>query len=315
MLPAGNYPGQPGRAAPTTQDPAGRSLAVGGYPRHNEGRATVGDVPLDPWATPGDDDRAGGDAVVGSPTWPSLPDQQLVEPRPAYGHGFAPPPPQSLPPRGSRSRVVIITVVVIVGVLMALAIAVSMVLSEVDPEMGGAEGFAPVGGPPPGRMVDPDAPPVVSNPPADIDAAEAAIAALVQFVFTPNPDPAAWEAEFTDPAGLRAQIEPFASTLCAVGVGTKIVGIQFLDDNRALVEFVFLGPNIPEIGRTFAFRGHVRRAEDGRWVAEPDLVENVAGLASGFCLRQEVTPREGLEDETDEKGTHDSGTLVDPLSP
>lgn len=277
----------------------------------------MGDLPVGGWAPPGDADGSAGDPVVGTPEWPSLPDQQLVEARPAYGPPVGGPPiggPVRAP--GSTGRVIaIVVVIVLVGLVGLALLAVLAVGGLDDPELGEDGNFVPVGGPPPGRMVDPDAPPVVSNPPADIDAAEAAIAALVQFVFTPNPDPAAWEAEFTDPAGLRAQIEPFASTLCAVGVGTKIVGIQFLDDDRALVEFVFLGPNIPEIGRTFAFRGHVRRAEDGRWVAEPDLVENVAGLASGFCLRQEVTPREGLEDETDEKGTHDSGTLVDPLSP
>ncbi len=285
----------------------------------------MGEVPLGGWESPGDDGvgRAGGpddggalgDAVVGSPMWPSLPDQQLVEPRPAYGHGFAPPPAQSLPPRGSRSRAIIITVVVIVGVLTALAIAASMAVSSLDPETADLGDLGSVDGPFPGRPVDPDAPPVISNPPLDGDAAHAAIADLVQFVFTPNPDPATWEAVFTDPAGLRAQIEPFASTLCAVGVGTRIVGIQFLDDGRALVEFVFLGPNIPELGRTFAFRGHVRRAEDGRWIAEPDLVENVAGLASGFCLQQDVTEREGIEDEQDDRGTDGTGTLVDPLSP
>ena len=282
----------------------------------------MGDVPLGGWTSPGEGDGLAGDgsvgdapvgdAFVGAPTWPSLPDQQLVEPRSTYGPSFAPPPVRR---PGSGSRPIVIAAVVVVLALVVLALLGAMAVNQLDSGLTEGEDFTAVDGPLPGRMVDPEAPPEISNPPADAAPAQAAIAALVQFVFTPNPDPAAWEAEFTDPAGLRAQIEPFASTLCAVGVGTQIVSIEFLDENRALVEFVFLGPNIPEIGRTFAFRGHVRRAEDGRWIAEPDLVENVAGLASGFCLQQDVTSREGIEDDTDETGTHEPGVLVDPLSP
>ncbi|MDQ2650288.1 MAG: hypothetical protein M3Z03_12140 [Actinomycetota bacterium] len=253
---------------------------------------------------------------MGTPAWPSLPDQQLVEARPAYGPPVGGPllgGPTRTP--GSTGRVIAIVVVVVVLGIFALALLAVMAVGSLgDPEQGDGM-FVPVGEPLPGRMVDPGAPPTISNPPADIEAILPAIDELVQFVFTPNPDPAAWEAVFTDPTGLRARIEPFAHTLCAVGVGTQIVSIEFLDEHRALVEFVFLGPNIPEIGRTFAFRGHVRRAADGRWLAEPDLVENVAGLASGFCLQQDVTSREGLEDDTDGTGTHDPGTLVEPRSP
>lgn len=265
-------------------------------------------------------DGAGGDAGGG---W-SLPgtDPSGASSDGPVASGLTPPPflppPLSTPPNGagrpSTSKVLVITLLVVVAALVVLAgLAILAVSSLSDPE---SESYSPPTGESlPGRVVDPEAPPEIIAPPEDADMALMSIAELITFVFTPNPDPVAWEARFSDPTGLRAQIEPFVGTLCAVGVETRIVKVEFLGPDRARVEFVFVGPNIPEIGRTFAFFGHVRRDPGGAWIAEPDIVEHVAGLASGFCLQEQVTPREGIEDEIDGTGTHDPGELVDPLHP
>lgn len=273
------------------------------------------------WTSPGEDSGDRGDAVVGSPSWPSFPEQQLQEPRSGYGmHGIHTPEMGPVvgpiggggPPRRPVGVIVaIVAIIVIVLVLFGSLGGMALdQFGEMDPEY--AEYDESVGTEPPGRVVDPELPAEVIDPPADGESAQLAIEELVQFVFTPNDEPT-WEARFTDPTGLRERIEPFVGTLCAVGVSTRVVAIRYLGPDRALVEFVFLGPNIPELGRTFAFRGHVRRTADGSWVAEPDMVEHVAGLASGFCLRDENTPRQGIEDDVDDMGPHGTGTLVDPL--
>lgn len=280
---------------------------------HEAGRtgswAAPGSNPSVPPGTPPSGPGDGGpfQAYPGTPTWPTAPDQQLVERQPAY----APPTggPQRSPGRGGVRALLIGMALAGALFLVAMFLIGGSFAPEGfdDGEFGEESPFIPP------TSIDVEAPPQVSNPPADGDAAVSAIGELEQFIFTPNPDPAAWEERFTDPTGLRAKIEPYASTQCAVGVRTVVVAVRFIDENHAEVDFVFVGPNVPDVGSTFVFTGEVERVPGGPWLATPSGVEQVAALATGYCMREEPSPREGLEDGTDGIGTHDEGEPASPL--
>ena len=308
MLPVGNYRGQPRSDG---DDSDGDTVGTDGDDR-GMAMSEFGDGAGSAWTPPGQSEVPSvPEPFAGNATWPGSPAPPGSGQAPTGGFS-GPPAPLPGGPRSPRSglRTALIIGATLVVVFVAFAALIGMLLPSEDEMYGGDyEEFRPA------PSIDLDTPPIVTNPPEDAEQSLAAIRELEQFIFTPGADPTEWESRFTDPAGLREKIEPYASTLCAVGVQTVVIEVRFLDELHAEVDYVFVGPNIPEIGRTFVFTGRVRREPGGPWLAEPGGVEQVAALATGYCLQQDVTARDGLEDDTEEKGTHDTGELVDPLDP
>jgi hypothetical protein len=123
----------------------------------------------------------------------------------------------------------------------------------------------------------------VVAPPADAAPATNEIAELYRRIFTPTSSRELWEADFTDPTGLRSLMDGFGAGSCAPGTVAVVTGVQFTSDDTAQVEFRFEGPNVPDIGRTYVFRGGAVREAGGPWKATPEAVHQVVNLAAGYC--------------------------------
>jgi hypothetical protein len=248
-----------------------------------------------------DDLNAGGPAGDLASAAPGVQGSQYGGGPVRYGPPSSTPPgtggPPGPPPRRSGDRpgaqgwlVALIVVGVVGGILLLGWVAVTFAqrsqraAETLDPFV--AQGYTsttfvgglPVGGTPPGDL----APPVVP-PPADAATATTEIAELYRRIFTPTESREMWEADFTDATGLRALMDGFGAGSCAAGSIAVVTSVQFTSDDTADVEFRFEGPNVPEVGRAYVFRGGAQREPGGPWRSTPDAVHQVVDVAAGYC--------------------------------
>jgi hypothetical protein len=120
-------------------------------------------------------------------------------------------------------------------------------------------------------------------PPADAAEATAAIIDLYGRVFTPGTSDELWDSWVTEPAGLRERLRALGAGRCALDLRVVVTGVEFTSDLDAQVRFRFEGPNIPAAGDTIVFTGAAVREPGGSWKATPEGLEQVLGLAAGYC--------------------------------
>ncbi|MFI5044544.1 MAG: hypothetical protein ACHQDC_07110 [Acidimicrobiales bacterium] len=98
-------------------------------------------------------------------------------------------------------------------------------------------------------------------------------------LFDPNQPPGGAAALMAERPEVAGRLGPLFAGKCRNG-RPVVTDVLFTDRDNAVATYWFDGV---EMARGFTFSGGYRRI-DGRWLAMPDAVENVAGTAEGYCL-------------------------------
>ena len=135
-------------------------------------------------------------------------------------------------------------------------------------------------------------------------------------LFDPNQPPGGAATLMAERPEVAGRLGPLFAGKCRNG-RPVVTDVLFTDRDNAVATYWFDGV---EMARGFTFSGGYRRI-DGRWLAMPDAVENVAGTAEGYCLsgcasRRVCDPGANDGDRSGDEAAHrvgDAGWLVGSL--